>query len=170
MPELPPRCVICNDHATHRMTKTFYWHESWVYLTILAGLLIYAIVAMITRKSALVSYGLCDRHKTRRTVGFLVLAGGFVLGLGTMFMVGPQTGWLIPVGLAIMVGGSIAAIIMTQTLKPTRIDDQRAWFKAGAPFIESLSPHPAPPPYAGYGYGPPAPPGWAGYQGGWGPR
>lgn len=153
-PVFPPRCVVCNDHAKHRVVKTVYWHESWVYITILAGLLVYAIIAMVTRKSAYVDYGLCDKHKTRRTFGFVTIFGGFVLGLGmilgfAMFMMGEEIGWVILLGLVVMVGSAIAGIVMSQTLKPVRIDDHRAWFRAGAPFMDSLSRYPTPPPYYG---------------------
>ena len=153
-PVFPARCVVCNDHANHRIIKTVYWHESWVYLTILAGILIYAIAAAVLRKSAHVNFGLCDKHRLRRTLGFVTIFGGFVLGLGSIFawasIIGGNSGLLFFVGLAIMLGSAIAGIIMTQTLKPTRIDDHRAWFKTGAAFLDSLSHHPTPPPYAGY--------------------
>src|SRR5262245_29232130 len=38
---LPNRCVVCNAPGKHRVQKTFFWHEPWIYVLILGGVLIY---------------------------------------------------------------------------------------------------------------------------------
>ena len=69
----PDRCVVCNQPANgYRVTKTLYWHPPAVYFAILAGVLIYAIIALIVRKEASVSFGLCPEHKKRRHTGFAI--------------------------------------------------------------------------------------------------
>ena len=68
--EFPDRCVICNCPAEgFRLKRTAYWHPGWVYLLILISIVIYAVVALIVRKSVRLEYGLCPKHKARRVTG-----------------------------------------------------------------------------------------------------
>jgi hypothetical protein len=85
---LPPPCVKCGAPADGKpVTKTFYWHHPALYLLIVVALLIYAIVAMIVRKSIRLTVPLCARHAQRRsaavTLAWVIpLAGaadGFIL-------------------------------------------------------------------------------------------
>src|SRR5579862_1250440 len=82
---LPARCVKCNAPADPRYTldKTLYWHHPLIYLLILPGVLIYAIVAIILRKSARVQIGLCTFHGHRRRMRILIgwLMALFGIGL-----------------------------------------------------------------------------------------
>ncbi|MBL9025026.1 MAG: hypothetical protein JNL21_22710 [Myxococcales bacterium] len=138
---LPPRCVKCNAPASHRVQKTLYWHEPWVYFTIFAGVLIYAIVALIMRKQAYVDWGLCDKHKSQRTIGFAVAAAGFLAGLGIMFLGAFSTmPELIVGGLVGMVLLPIGGLILARNVVPKRIDDHYVWLKVGPAFLESLQP------------------------------
>jgi hypothetical protein len=66
---LPQLCVKCGAPADGKpVVKTFYWHNPAFYLIILAGVLIYVIVAMIVRKSIRVSVPLCAQHAHRRSI------------------------------------------------------------------------------------------------------
>src|SRR5260221_12909174 len=83
--DLPRRCIICNDHAeTPVKKKKLYWHTTWLYLLILFNILIYAVVALIARKSIEVSPGFCTEHasvRRRRIGGFLACGvAGIVAG------------------------------------------------------------------------------------------
>jgi hypothetical protein len=50
---LPDRCVKCNAPAAgHRWEKRLYWHHPLIYLSLLAGALIYVVIALIARKEA----------------------------------------------------------------------------------------------------------------------
>ena len=155
---LPCRCVRCNAVSTRRLKKTLYWHEPWIYLTILAGLLIYIIVAAVSRQSCVVEYTLCDKHRQHRTIGILSgvigLVGGFVLFLWGLVENVPAAALI---GLLFFVVGPIAGAILARSVSAKRIDRFFVWMKAGQPFIESL-PVPPPPAYAPQPYG----------QAGWG--
>src|SRR5579872_5285818 len=71
---LPPRCVRCNEPADEpTKSRKVYWHSPWLYLLILFNLIIYAIVAAIVRKKAVVAPGLCSAHKKRRRIGITIL-------------------------------------------------------------------------------------------------
>src|SRR5687767_13019351 len=49
---LPHACVKCGLPGDGRpLRRTYYWHEPWVYITILAGLLVYVIIALVLRQS-----------------------------------------------------------------------------------------------------------------------
>src|SRR5262245_43504290 len=77
---LPPFCVKCGAPATGKpLRKTFRWHESWLYVLILAGLLIYAIVATVVQKKMLLEVPFCDEHRSWRKrmniIGAVLLIG-----------------------------------------------------------------------------------------------
>lgn len=150
---LPPRCVKCNAPAQHRVKKTLYWHEPWVYLTILGGVLIYALVALAIRKKADVNWALCDTHHGRRRLGIGIAVGSVLLGVMTAILGGSMDSPdLIVLGLATVTILPIAGLIVARNITPARIDDQRVWVKAGAPFLESIPPA-APPTQGGYWQG-----------------
>jgi hypothetical protein len=66
---LPPLCIKCGAPADGKpVERTIYWHHPAVYLLILAGLLMYAIVAIVVRKSIKVRMPLCARHAQRRSI------------------------------------------------------------------------------------------------------
>ncbi|HXK16390.1 MAG TPA: hypothetical protein VNG33_01200, partial [Polyangiaceae bacterium] len=83
----PPRCVLCNEPGQHRLGRKLWWHPPGYYALICLGWLIYAIVAMIIRKSAVFEIALCDAHAARRRTGILLgwlgvpacIIGGVVL-------------------------------------------------------------------------------------------
>jgi hypothetical protein len=126
---LPDRCVRCNAAANGSgFKKTFYWHHPALYLLILPGLLIYAIVALAVRKKATVFVGLCpDHHRQRRwsIAGSAVLA---VLGVVFLFVAienGAFFGWS---GLAMVLAGAVWGSVGSRALAVKRIDDQFARF------------------------------------------
>src|SRR6185295_9400985 len=67
---LPPACVKCGAPAEPpKKANAFYWHPQAYYLLILAGVLMYAIVAMIVRKRFELAVPMCAEHlKRRRTL------------------------------------------------------------------------------------------------------
>ncbi len=82
---LPPRCVKCNGPAEEpTKVRKIYWHHPLLYLLILINLIVYAVVAAIVRKRALVAPGLCAEHKKRRQIGLLIGWGGVVAGMMLM--------------------------------------------------------------------------------------
>lgn len=190
---LPDRCVKCNAPAHgFKLSKTFYWHEGWVYLMIFLGLLIYAVVALAVRKQATIAFGLCPKHKQQRTTGLIIAWGGFLLGMGLMFVgASMPSGGVIIGALLMMVIGPVVGLIMAKTIQPKRIDQHYAHMRVGDAFLASLPTHDPGPPGAwqgqmqgGYGYpgqpgygqpgygqfGHGGPPPAGGYGGDYGPR
>jgi hypothetical protein len=136
---LPDRCVVCNRKTSFKLTKRFLWHPPGLYLLILAGWLIYLIVAAFVRKNATVSYGLCKEHQAKRTKGLQTLWGGVGGSLLVMLFGGVLFGgWVVAVG-AVSLG--IFAIVggrMARAISATKITDTLVWMKAGIPFVDSL--------------------------------
>ena len=65
--QLPDRCTVCNAPANGlRLKRNLYWHPPAWYLLICAGLLFYAIAALIVRKKASIEIGLC-RYSSSKT-------------------------------------------------------------------------------------------------------
>src|SRR5262245_52282652 len=77
----PNRCVVCNEPSVKRLQRKLYWHHQAIYSLICAGILIYAIVALIVRKAAHFEIGLCEAHVKRRRNGILLGWIGFLASL-----------------------------------------------------------------------------------------
>lgn len=140
---LPHVCVKCGQPAAERLKKTYYWHEPWIYLLILASPIIYIIVAMILRKTATCDMGLCEHHASRRrtvlwTFWLLCLLGGISFVGGIALASSGRSNE--DLGVAMLLIGffsalifAIVALVCGKTLKPTRIDDRFAWLKGAHP-------------------------------------
>jgi hypothetical protein len=136
--DLGDACVKCGAACDGwRWNKTLYWHEPWIYVLIIPGILIYAICALVLRKNARVAAGLCPAHRKRRYVGIfltwiLSLAGiaGF---FGGMIVAGesktPEWGVaLVLGGLVMIIAAVIVGNVMARVLVPKKIDEHYAWF------------------------------------------
>jgi hypothetical protein len=148
---LPPRCVFCNEPAEQPMKKFSYnWHPQLLYFLILfPGLLIYAIVALIVRKTGKAYVGLCPKHASSRrkkiAISTITVIGSVVLLIfGISFAASNRssdatTGMIIV--LFGVIGIIVGAVIGTQSrvLSPTLIDKQYMHLKgAREPFLASL--------------------------------
>jgi hypothetical protein len=140
---IPDRCVKCNEPAEEpTKERTLYWHSPWLYLLLLLNILIFAIVALIMRKKAIVSAGLCSDHKKRRrnvlTGAWIgVLAGVFLLFAGIS---SPSAGgWMAFAAVLLMVGSIIFGMAMGRVVYAARIDKDYVRVKGcGEPFLETL--------------------------------
>jgi hypothetical protein len=139
---IPHRCVKCNEPAEDETkTRTLYWHSPWLYLLLLVNILIFLIVALIVRKKASVSAGLCSEHKARRRnalmaawigllAGLLLLYAGFSTSLG---------GWGALTGVFVMLTAIVAGSVMSRIVYAVRIDKDYVRLKGcGEPFLETL--------------------------------
>jgi len=139
---LPPLCVRCNEPADGKPIKrNFSWHHPTLFLLILAGLLVYAIVALVVQKKGTVYLSLCPRHRSRRLMMGLT-AGALALGgLAMMILAGAiGEGWPAAVG-GLMLLAAIIMGVANQTLTAKRIDDHFLWLKgAGREFLANFPP------------------------------
>ena len=139
---LPDRCVKCNAPAHgQRLVRKLYWHSPYLYLLILASILIYAVVAIIVRKRARVEVGICDSHRFQRR---LAIALGWLFGLGglVLFIVGLANDWnagVLVLCLVAFIMGLVGGAAKGPVVSAKRIDPQFVWIKGVCPsYLESL--------------------------------
>ncbi len=138
----PDRCVKCNAPAEGiRVKQTVYWHPAWMYLLILPGLLIYAIVAMIERKTFTAEVGLCPKHNKQRNimragVGLMLLAGVGSCGAGLSM----EAGGLLVASVVSFVVALGCAVGARNLIRAKKIDTHYAWLKVGRAFTQALRP------------------------------
>jgi hypothetical protein len=138
---LPGRCVKCNAPAVEPIKRrTYSWHSPGWYALIVLGLLAYVIVALVVRKKAQVSPGLCPAHHGARNRNILIAWLAFFAGVGVIFWgmdskndyYGYLAGGLMLFGLVIGVG-------FTKIITPTHMDNRVLTFSGcGEAFLREL--------------------------------
>lgn len=141
---LPPRCVRCNAPAETQLHRKMYWHSPWWALTIFAGLLAYAIIALVVRKRADVDLGLCALHARART-RTIVIAWVLPLLAWALCFVLPEG--FVGLGIMLALSTTLAAIVVGQrraaVLRPLRIDEREARLVgAGPSFLATIDERP----------------------------
>jgi len=140
----PDRCIKCNAPAVAPKRRyKLSWHSPWLYLLILAALLLYAIVAAIVRKTAVVEVGLCERHQKRVLWGRVLGWGGLALELVFIALaVNTQnaiSGLFLIAALFWLLIWAIAAMSVSRLVLPVRIDDRYVRLKGCGPdFLGAL--------------------------------
>jgi hypothetical protein len=94
--DLPDVCMQCGNHTTNRMRKTFHWTPPWVLVTILAGLPIYVILAIVLRKTVRAEVPLCDAHKRHWLYRTLVILLGLLAAIVLTIVIAVIVGNLPP--------------------------------------------------------------------------
>ena len=127
--ELPDRCVKCNTPANGgRLPRNLYWHHPAYYLFIFLNLLIYVVVALIVRKRAKISVGICEKHRTARVRAIIiawtmVLLGGGGIGVG----ISASNGWIGFAGVVLFLTGIIYGAVRARVVTARRIETDRIW-------------------------------------------
>ena len=141
---LPDRCVKCNAPTQgQRPQRNIYWHPPAIYLLICAGVLLYAIVALIVRKSATIHVGMCADHLQKRKIGILASWGMFVLSV-IAFVVGAnqELGALMILGLILFLVSIVLGIRTAQPVTAAKMTDQLVWLNGVcSPYLEELPPY-----------------------------
>lgn len=142
---LPDRCFKCNEPAPgpHKKT-TLYWHPpAYYFLILFPGILIYAIVAMIIRKRAVVEVPLCETHRRKRRNAIFITCGLILLLFPAWLVAAGATedGLFVVLAILSLLGGIIYGCIAIPLAHCQRIEDQprQVWLRgAGRKFLESL--------------------------------
>ena len=127
---LPDRCIKCNAPTSERLKRKLQWHHPALYLLIVISILVYAIVAMVVRKTATVHVGLCDEHRESRKLSmiitvFLAFVGMLSVIAGVQF----ETAGLLFAGFGFVIAAAIYGTITVRIVAPTRIDEHFVWIK-----------------------------------------
>ena len=142
---LPERCVKCNRRAeTPIQQRKVSWHSRWVYLALLANILIYLIVAMATRKRATVFPGLCLEHQQARNRAIFLGWLFSLLGLGLFFHgISREFTPEILVGFFTFLIAMIAGVLLARIVYATKIDDHFIRLRGcGEAFLANFPPLP----------------------------
>jgi hypothetical protein len=138
---LPPRCVRCNC-AVQKPAKerTVYWHSPWIYLVILLNIIIYAVVALIVRKTAKINPALCPEHQKQRMITLWAGFPGTILLL--LLAIWAFSGDRMLLGLVFALGFLGTALYLGfkgPLLVPTRITKEEVRLKGcSEAFLDSL--------------------------------
>jgi hypothetical protein len=132
--ELPDVCMKCGAPSAVLKRKQFAWYPPWVGVLLLAGLIPFAIVAMILTKRCRVEVPLCDRHKNHWLMRqvlvictlFALLAIVFGTFIATVDNKGNDSllgyvcgGWVI-----LMIGWiALACVVHYTSIRPKEITD-----------------------------------------------
>ncbi len=138
---LPDRCIKTNGPVDRWLRRKLYWHHPAVFLSVLAGLLIYVILALVLRKSADIQIGLSNAALARRRnaiiAGWLIgLAsiGAIAFGIANYSMTAPELSVLLIIGS--ILAGLIGIVVCSQyasCVSPAKIDDQYVWLRGVHP-------------------------------------
>ena len=128
---LPDRCVKCNAPAGgDRIRQRFGWHHPALYLLILGGVLIYAIVAIIVRKKAVLELGICAVHRKRRrmvtTIAWALLCAA-VVAISVARMV--DSGLLAFFAVVLFAASAFAGLRVSNWIVASTIDDSYVWLR-----------------------------------------
>ena len=142
---LPNICLKSNEPAERRLKRNMQWHHPAVYLAILPGLLIYAIIALIVMKKATLQVPLTEEWFARRRTRMLIAWGLFGLSV-VLFILGVMnadtTDWgaLVIIGsLLLAFGSAVYGAVACRLFTPKRITDEYGWVKGVHPgFLDRL--------------------------------
>jgi hypothetical protein len=134
----------CTDITRVGENRSVHWHPPAYYLLVCAGLLLYAIVALIVRKTATLHLGICEEHKNKRRRS-IAIAWSLVAAAIVLLVVSALTneGAFAGVAVLLILGAIIFGIVTTQLVAPVKIDQQGVvWLKGVPPaFLEGLPPY-----------------------------
>jgi hypothetical protein len=131
---LPARCVKCNEPVPEGPRKmTFYYHHPALFLLILVNIMVFAIVALVSRKKGIVYVAICQKHRQNLRVGtwsaaVMILGGialviaGAVNGQGTISALG-----------ALVVVAGIILVFLYRIVWAAKIDATTVWLKGAGP-------------------------------------
>lgn len=126
--QLPDRCVKCNAFTERKMKRNLTWHHPALYLLIIAGVLIYFIVAMILRQSATIYIGICDEHHARHRRNMIITAVLIVSSLlGFVIAIAMNEPMFALLGILLFFGGIVFGVVGTRLVLPAKIDAQYVW-------------------------------------------
>jgi drug/metabolite transporter (DMT)-like permease len=128
---LPDYCVKCGIPANgSRLRKRLSWHHPALALLILVGVLIYVIVALIVRKSAVVEISLCEDHLRRHRTAAIVTWLVFLVGMGFIVLaIAKESGGSALFGIFLVFVSAILAMTWAKVVNVKKIDDYYVWLR-----------------------------------------
>jgi hypothetical protein len=140
--QLPDRCVKCNVPVGGRRLRRKLWYINPLLYILAISPLIFVIVYMIVRKGATIDIGLCERHVQRRRTMLTIAWCMFALAIVSFPVAAMlESPWPALLGVLLLVGSIIPAVLGNNVVTPAKIDDTYAWLKGVCPeYLASLPP------------------------------
>ncbi|MBN2182493.1 MAG: zinc-ribbon domain-containing protein [Sedimentisphaerales bacterium] len=136
---LPDRCVKTNSTENLQVKRiTLRWHNPLLYLTILAGLLVYVIVALVCTKKATIEVPMSRKILTRRLIFVLATWACVFLGIfgfGYVIIVSDSASYsnnndlIILFSILMFIAAPIVYLIGGRIITASQIDDYYIWVK-----------------------------------------
>lgn len=134
--QFPNVCVKSNTPAARRLTRNLSWHHPAIALSILAGLLVYVILALVLTKRAVIRIPLSDAWFQRRRraiiIGWSVGLAGVATFIGGFFLLesfDALAGFCFLGGVVMALGGAIYGSLASRMVWPERIDDRYIYLR-----------------------------------------
>jgi len=146
--ELPLICVRCGQPATGGLLrKKFYWHERWIYLLLLPGVIWYVIAALFVRKRMDLGIPLCVQHRYRyqqlRRAAILMMVGSGVFVIASFFVSADYLIYPMLACFVLLLAGFITWLVAGLFLAPKYMDAALGVFSGpGEQFLAQLAPKP----------------------------
>jgi hypothetical protein len=137
---LPDRCVKTNEPANgRRLKRSLSWHHPAVFAVVLLNVIIYAIVAMVVRKTAVIYIGVSEETLAHRrkmmVIGWVIVLLGFGVFIVGLTSIDPgETDALF--GFFFFIAAIIAGLVCmskARLVTPERITDRYVWLKGVTP-------------------------------------
>ncbi|TWU13579.1 hypothetical protein CA54_24140 [Symmachiella macrocystis] len=132
--EMPNRCVKSNRPSTRYLKRKLSWHHpGWYALILVCNMIVYAIAALIVRKTATIYVGLSEEWFVRRQrailiswtlslLGIALLVTGIALVDASEYAVA-----MIPLGIILLLGGLIYGVVRARIVEVKKIKDDYIW-------------------------------------------
>jgi hypothetical protein len=146
--ELPLICVRCGQPATGgRLLKKFYWHERWIFLLLIPGIIWYVIAALLIRKRMDLAVPLCAEHRMRyqnmRLASILMMIGSSIFVIASFFVSADNLIYPTLAFFLLLLAGFITWLVAGLFLTPKFMDSSIGVFSGpGEQFLAQLPPKP----------------------------
>jgi hypothetical protein len=146
--ELPLICVRCGQPATGgRLLKKFYWHERWIFLLLIPGIIWYVIAALLIRKRMDLAVPLCAEHRMRyqnmRLASILMMIGSSIFVIASFFVSADNLIYPMLAFFLLLLAGFITWLVAGLFLTPKFMDSSIGVFSGpGEQFLAQLPPKP----------------------------
>jgi hypothetical protein len=126
---LPDCCVKCNAPANGlRLQKRLRWHHPLLYLLVIPGVLIYAIVATFLSQQAIITFGICADHKRRRRIIWAIGAALLIIGLlMPVAALANESGGVAGIGFLILLVAIVWLVMASKFVNVKKMDERFVW-------------------------------------------
>lgn len=138
---LPPDICIHSGEPTDgfTMTKHFQWMPAWIYALLLISPIIYLIVALIIKKSGVLTYGVGPKFAFRRKIGLSIgwvgsLSMLALIILGVLY----ESSNLVLISVVLLIISIIVGAVLVQPFKIKKIDELYVYIKPKIEVLERL--------------------------------